>query len=143
MTPQFGDIVVITARQDDVRWVLAPSGSPSNDHVPNIRLLRPRGDGANHSHTLKIVEVTVIDRPVFEIGERVVGSVAGQIGTIIELGTDDAVGAAYARVHWDRQRVPLRGGGFLAGSEGESDEPLWALVLNNRIEGIHNGNPFS
>lgn len=131
MTPQFGDIVVITARQDDVRWVLAPSGSPSNDHVPNIRLLRPRGDGANHSHTLKIVEVTVIDRPVFVIGERVVGSIAGQVGTIVALDAESS------RVRWDQRRVPLKGGGFLAGAESEGDVPLWLLVLNNRFEGVH------
>lgn len=126
MSPQFGDIVRITARQDNVRWVMAPSGSPSNDHISNVRLLRPRGDGANYAHTVKIVEVTVVERPVFEIGERVAGSIEGQVGTIIALGTD------CARVRWDQRRFPLKGGGYLAGGVSEGDVPFWALVLNNR-----------
>lgn len=127
MIPQFGDIVRITARQDGVRWVLAPSGSFSHSDVPNVRLLRPRGDGVNLSYTITITEVTVVERPAYAVDDRVVDN-RGCVGTIVALHPE------HARVRWDKVRTPLKGGGYLADYDREGDKPYWQLALDNHLE---------
>lgn len=127
MEPRPGDIVTITARQDGVRWVLAPSCSFSHNEVPNVRLLRPRGDGVNHSHTVTITEVTVVERPVYAVNDRVVDN-RGCVGTIVALHPE------HARVRWDKVSIPLRGGGRLSDYGSEGDKPFWVLTLDNHLE---------
>jgi hypothetical protein len=125
MIPRFSDIVTITARQDGVRWVLTPSASPSHNHVPNVRLIRHAPDGNWQMHTCKANELTVLERPTFEIGEHV--TINGRGGVVIELKDE------VARVRWNPRRLPLQGGGALRDQGGESDVEIWHLAFNNRL----------
>lgn len=125
MEPMLGDIVTIRVRQDGVRWV-AHSFHGSPCEVPYLRIIRPAENGANEAFTLFPMGVEIIDRPVYEVGERVVGD-RERVGAIIALHPE------HARVRWDKRRIPLRGGGFLADYGSESDMPYWQLALDNRL----------
>lgn len=130
-SPAFGDIVEIAARQDSVRWVLAPSGSPSPSAIPYVRLLRHDVSGNCQSHTVYPNEVSVMERPTWAIGEKVF--IGGREASIIALSDETA------RVLYAPRSLPLGKTGLTHRDEGgESDIPIWRLSLDNRL---HQGEP--
>ncbi|WP_072394327.1 hypothetical protein [Hyphomicrobium sp. CS1GBMeth3] len=127
---RIGDVVTLPgAYFEGARWVVAGfQGSPAG--VPSYAHLKLISKTASASYTAYPQALEFIERPEFEIGQRV--TVNSMPGEIVAEDPEQHQGEKRFQIRLEAYRQPIPGGGQFRHENAKMSVPAWALTVENR-----------